>query len=65
MLRVATRRLPSLVTPWRPNHAAASAVASRGPVGGSDSSSASDELRSPGFSGSFVCRPELNLPHRG
>ncbi|XP_030450472.1 cytochrome b-c1 complex subunit Rieske-4, mitochondrial-like [Syzygium oleosum] len=65
MLRVATRRLPSLVTPWRPNHAAASAVASRGPVGGSDSSSASDELRSAGFSGSFFCRPELNLPHRG
>lgn len=65
MLRVATRRLSSLASPWRPNHAAASAVASRSPVGGSDSSSPSDELRCAGFTGSFFYRPELHLPHRG
>lgn len=65
MLRVATRRLSSLASPWRPNHAAASAVASRSPVGVSDSTSPSDELRPVGFTGSFFHRPQLHLPHRG
>ncbi|KAK3412938.1 hypothetical protein EUGRSUZ_I01599 [Eucalyptus grandis] len=67
MLRVATRRIPSLVSPWRPGHAAAAAAAPRNPVGGGPDSPpvASDDLRSAGFSASFLYRPELNLPHRG
>ncbi|EEF49331.1 cytochrome b-c1 complex subunit Rieske-4, mitochondrial [Ricinus communis] len=67
MLRVAARRLSSLCSTqpsWRPNQAATSAIASRNPINGGDSSS-SDDVKSKVLNDYFAFRPQFHIPHRG
>lgn len=66
MLRVAARRVYSLCStqpPWRPNQAA-SAIVSRNPIAGGDSS-LSEDFKSKALNDFFAFRPHFHLPNRG
>uniref|UniRef100_A0A5B7B4Z8 Cytochrome b-c1 complex subunit Rieske, mitochondrial n=1 Tax=Davidia involucrata TaxID=16924 RepID=A0A5B7B4Z8_DAVIN len=63
MLRVAARRFSSLSSSWRPNQASSSAIISKNPINGGDSSP--DHLGSNFFSNSFPFGSQFHLPCRG